>query len=47
MRSFKCAICLKDHMAFSERNGISIFDDELESVYNEIDTFQLYTGKLF
>ena len=23
------AVCLKDHMAFSERNDISIFDDEL------------------
>ena len=39
------AVCLKDHMAFSERNDISIFDDELESVFIEIDKSQLYTDK--
>ena len=39
------AVCLKDHMAFSERNDISMFDDELESVFIEIDKSQLYTGK--
>ena len=39
------AVCLKDHMAFSERNDISIFDDELESVFIKIDKSQLYTDK--
>ena len=39
------AVCLKDHMAFSERNDISIFDDELESVFIEIDKSQWYTDK--
>ena len=39
------AVCLKVHMAFSERNDISIFDDELESVFIEIDKSQLYTDK--
>ena len=32
-------------MAFSERNDISIFDDELESVLIEIDKSQLCTQK--
>ena len=30
-------------MAFSERNDISIFDDELESVFKEINKSQLCT----
>ena len=41
------AVCLKDHMAFSERNDISIFDDELESVFIEIDKSQLCTEKCY
>ena len=34
------AVCLKDHMAFLERNDISIFDDELESIFIENDKSQ-------
>ena len=40
------AVCLKDHMAFSECNDISIFYDELESVFIKIGKFQLYTEKM-